>query len=585
MFRGDPQHTGFYQTEEVERLGGVLWQFETGGPVRSSPAISGDKVFVGSTDGKLYALERETGLESWQVDVFSPVSSSPAIAQGIVVFGSRDGSFHAVDARSGDPVWQVRTGDLLPWEWGFEGWDVYTASPVVVDSTVIFGAGDGVVYAVDIRTGEELWQFVTAGRIRSTPAVDAGVVYVGSADGLAYALELGTGNEVWRFETDGHSMVSEEHGVDRKSIIASPAVENENVYVGSRDGFLYVLDRETGAERLRISHEGSWAMSSPAILDRVVYAGTSDGRFVHAVDAASGDELWRFVGEGYTWSSPAVTQNTVYIGDGGGYLRAVALGSGEERWSFKVGDGVYSSPVVDDGIVFFGADDGNVYALHGNGQYAHRAVYWDAEFADMMYFRSHTETKVYFEQIGYQVLGANDLASFLESRISDGEPSVVVFAMGYFPSEVGAEPSDTVLFNRYLHAGGKVVWLDIPPMALQRNEEGRITLFDRNRTAELLGVDHSDFNFDFYATHPTELGQTWGLNRGWVSSYSIAVSDSIQVLALDETGRAGAWVKNYGGPPGTGYIGVGMDHASEAALEAVLALANFGLYEGRDKSR
>ncbi len=581
MFRGGPDHSGVYQTQGVDNLGGLLWQFETMGPVRSSPTIAGDMLLVGSTDGKLYALDRKSGQERWQVDVRSPVSSSPAVTRGLVVFGSRDGVFHAVESRSGRLRWQFSTGDLLPWEWGLEGWDVYTSSPVISDTIVVFGAGDGVVYALDIETGNELWRFATEGRIRATPAIADGVVFVGSTDGLAYALELETGRERWRFETQGFGMSSEEQGVDRKSIIASPAVAKGTVYIGSRDGYMYAVDQETGAQKWRVSHEGSWAMSSPAVLGDVVYSGTSDGRFVHAVDAETGEERWRFVGEGYTWSSPCVTANTLFIGDGAGYLRAIALDSGLERWSFRVADGVLSSPVVDDGIVFFGSDDGSVYALHGNGRYPHLALYWDKDFfRNTALFRSHLQTRVYFEQLGYQVLGADALGSFLESRIEDREPSVVVFAMDYLPPSVGAEPSDTVLFKRYLRAGGKAVWLDFPPMALVRNDTGGVMAFDRNRATTLLEVDHSDFNFDFYATMPTDLGRRWGLERGWVGSYSVAASDSIQVLALDENGRAGAWVKSFGGPPGSGFVSMGMNHVSQRALEAARSLAEYGIIGG-----
>ena len=102
MFRGNASHTGVYETVGVDNLGGILWTFETSGPVRSSPAVSGGLVFVGGTDGSLYALDRETGMERWTADVGSPISSSPAVGGGLVVFGSRDGVFYAVDSRSGN---------------------------------------------------------------------------------------------------------------------------------------------------------------------------------------------------------------------------------------------------------------------------------------------------------------------------------------------------------------------------------------------------------------------------------------------------------------------------------------------------
>jgi hypothetical protein len=343
---------------------------------------------------------------------------------------------------------------------------------------------------------------------------------------------------------------------------------------------MYALDQQTGARKWRFSHDGSWAMSSPALLDDVVYSGTSDGRFVHAVAASSGEELWRYVGVGYTWSSPCVVGGTVYIGDGGGYLRAIDRASGLERWSYRVPDGVYSSPVVDNGVLFFGAEDGHVYALHGEGRLPRRAVFWDEAFTDYAVFQSHVETKVYFEQSGYELLDAEALGTFMEARVGDRIRSVVVFAMDHLPAAVAVEPTDTVLVRRYLAAGGKVVWLGLPPMSLIRDETGRITAFDRGRPAALLGVDHSKSNFDFYASLPTELGYRWGLDRGWVSSYAVDTSAAIQVLGIDENGRAGAWVREFGGPPGTGYVAMGLDHATPETLEFVRRVAEYGVVGG-----
>jgi outer membrane protein assembly factor BamB len=370
MFRGDARHTGVYETEGVEQLGGVRWRFSTNGPVRSSPVVVGSAVYVGSSDGHLYVLDRTTGSELWNVNVGSPVNSSPAVARGIVIFGSRDGTFYAFDARSGRERWRFETGDLIPWEWGFEGWDAYTSSPVVADTLVLFGAGDGFLYAAELTSGRELWRFETEGRIRSSP------------------------------ETEGASLVSAEFGFDRKSIIASPAVVDGTVYAGSRDGHMYAFDQETGERRWRADHRLSWAMSSPAALDGVLYSGTSDQLFVHALNVDSGEEIWRFVAGGYTWSSPALVGGTLYIGDGGGHLRALDRETGEERWTYRVGGGVLSSPVVADGVVYFGSDDGSVYALHGEGGFPHLAVFWDDDLRDFTYYQSHASTRAYFMEHG-----------------------------------------------------------------------------------------------------------------------------------------------------------------------------------------
>ncbi len=116
MFRGDARHTGVYDTAGVTTLNQVKWKFHTGGQVNSSPAVVGATVFVGSTDGNLYALDRESGTQKWKFDTKSRVVSSPAVANGLVYFIAYDGNFYAVDSGSGAAEVEIQNargdGDL-----------------------------------------------------------------------------------------------------------------------------------------------------------------------------------------------------------------------------------------------------------------------------------------------------------------------------------------------------------------------------------------------------------------------------------------------------------------------------------------
>jgi len=64
-FRGDAAHSGVYDGAGVATLHGVKWKFATKGQVISSPAIADGTVFVGSTDGKLYAVDQASGAQRW----------------------------------------------------------------------------------------------------------------------------------------------------------------------------------------------------------------------------------------------------------------------------------------------------------------------------------------------------------------------------------------------------------------------------------------------------------------------------------------------------------------------------------------
>lgn len=74
--------------------GKMAWTFATRARVESSPAIAGDRVFVGSNDGRFYVLSLSTGAKLWEFEAGAPLSASPAIANGRIVIGSQDGKLY-----------------------------------------------------------------------------------------------------------------------------------------------------------------------------------------------------------------------------------------------------------------------------------------------------------------------------------------------------------------------------------------------------------------------------------------------------------------------------------------------------------
>jgi eukaryotic-like serine/threonine-protein kinase len=559
LFRGDLAHTGVYRTAPLTRFGGVQWRVQTGGPVQSTPVVANGTVYVGSGDGHLYALDARTGAQRWRFAAGHAVSSSPAVAAGLVYVGSRDGAYYAVDAGTGTLRWRVETGPDAPLAWGFESGDLYTASPAVAGGLALLGGSDGQVWAVDAASGAVRWRFRTQGRVRSSPAVAEGRVYVGSMDGTLYALELATGRLVWRFDTEGHTLESGRFGFDRRTIQSSPAIVDGRVFVGSRDGHLYAVDAATGRRLWTTDHEMSWVNSSPAVAGGLVFAGSSDNRFVQAVDARTGNERWRVSTERLVWSSPAVAGDFVYVGDATGTLYALDRASGAERWRYRSGRRIYSSPVLADGLLYVGNDDGGIYALRGDKVGLRRAVFWDSAYAKANRVASHAEIRGYLADRGYEVLDAAALARFLTDRLGDRAPSVVVFAMDHLPATVAPTASDTVLFRRYLDAGGKAVWLGTPPLVWPkdvRTGDVDYTQVSRPAGARLLGVDHTSGNFDTYGASATAAGRRWGISGWWDANWAVDTSAVSEVLGLDERGLAAAWVKRYGGPPGTGFVRV-----------------------------
>src|SRR5947209_1474958 len=99
MFRGQPSLVGITDESLPDKLVSA-WRFKTGGPVKSSPAIVGNVVFVGSTDSNVYALNLKDGKKAWATRTGGGVESSPLVLDGVVYIGSIDTFLYSLDASS-----------------------------------------------------------------------------------------------------------------------------------------------------------------------------------------------------------------------------------------------------------------------------------------------------------------------------------------------------------------------------------------------------------------------------------------------------------------------------------------------------
>jgi len=577
MFRSSESHSGAYAGAPAGAYAGLQWRYQTSGAVRSSPVVSNGTVYVGSSDGELYALDASSGSLRWRFDAGSAVLSSPAVANGRAYVQGYDGTVYALDARSGATVWQRKTGADAALPWGHESGEFYVSSPVHAGGALYAGSGDGCLYALDPADGHVRWRTQTGGRIRSSPAVANGVAYAGAYDGVLYAVDVRDGRIIWRYATAGSTLRSADFGYDRRSIQSSPAVGEGAVFVGSRDGSLYAVDAKRGTLRWHVSADVYWYIGSPALYDGLVFADNSDARFVQALDAKTGKEVWRFKNDTNFFSSPTVAGGTVYAGDFNGNFFALDERTGRKLWRVRTQDRILSSAAVVGQRAYVGSDDGAVYALNVGQHPLHRAVFFDPALAPRAMLQPSEPVKTWFAARDYEVLDANALAAFMKARTADGEPSVVVFAEDVMPASVAAGGSEALL-RHYLARGGKVVWLGWPPL-IAPFEQKDFDLSDLDRTApqRLLGVSFERGNFDRMTAQPTPAGKRWGLSGWWLSAWAADPATVTTVLATDELGLASAWVRSYGGPEGTGFVTVPLQTArgTPVNLDAIQTAAEY----------
>jgi outer membrane protein assembly factor BamB len=94
LYVGDTN--GYLYAREALK-GGELWQFKAGGAIMASPVIMGPRVYFGAIDGWLYALDRSNGELLWKLDLGEPLHTSPVVAGGRLYIRTRDGRLHAIE--------------------------------------------------------------------------------------------------------------------------------------------------------------------------------------------------------------------------------------------------------------------------------------------------------------------------------------------------------------------------------------------------------------------------------------------------------------------------------------------------------
>jgi outer membrane protein assembly factor BamB len=176
------------------------WRFAVPAKVTSSPALFSGRLYFGSYAGMLYALRARTGKLVFAVRPPGKTGNgsgfygTPALAYGRVYIGGINGMVYAFGARSGALQWATSTGS-----------DVYS-SPAVWRGKVYAGSyKNHRFFAFNAATGRILWSFRADGNILGSPTILAGLVYFSTTSGLTYALDARTGAEVWRFPDGQYS--------------------------------------------------------------------------------------------------------------------------------------------------------------------------------------------------------------------------------------------------------------------------------------------------------------------------------------------------------------------------------------------
>jgi outer membrane protein assembly factor BamB len=400
MYQREPAHTGFangsrIDTNNVSTLA-EDWQFSTSGWVTGTPVVAGGIVYIGSWDGKMYAVRESDGTPVWSFSAgnytdtrCSPatfgIDSTAAYSDGKLYFGTGDAKLYALNAATGSLIWQKQVANPG------DAYHIY-ASPVIFDNKIYVGLAShcvnpcvrGEIVCIDAASGNILWTFFTApegslgGGVWSSCAVDPNrrTIYVGTGNycsgedtysSSVLALNADTGSLVWSYKkVPPKDTRNFDFGASPVlfDIVGIPAL-----VIGSKDGHCYALHRQTGDLLWDATvTDGSTVggtISSPAAAYGMVFMGATvqsrTGKIV-ALDARTGGKVWEAAQSDGVIGSAAISGGAVFIGGADGGLRAYDAQSGNQLWIAKRGP-IYGGVSITQDRVFVGSVNNSVYSF------------------------------------------------------------------------------------------------------------------------------------------------------------------------------------------------------------------------------
>jgi polyvinyl alcohol dehydrogenase (cytochrome) len=430
MFLHDLSHSGNQNGEPTLTTGNVSsltkrWSYHTGGVIAAQPIIVGATVYVGSWDGFMYALNRDTGALLWQTYLgkttnpntsctpqTAGISAAPEIYNNVLYVPGGDQYFYALDPTHGNILWKTQIytshvpGDYYNWAStiiaNVNGTPyAYIGLSSLCDTPLIPGA----LLKINLTTHaiDAIFQVVPpngagGGGIWTTPALDTSVnppvMYVTTGTpnpGQPYSKAiLALRADTMQLLNSWQVPDSDTNGYDDPDFGTSPTLfttttGHKMLVAAHKIGKLYALDVSNLAAGPVWSDVtsigggcpqcGQGILSTP-IFDNThnrLYSGggkdphdgNSQGQ-MRSIDPATGVIQWTHEDyNGTILASMAYTNGVIIYGNTSSQNTLIALdaATGNQLFSYSLSGGMYAAPSISNGTVFAGDVSGNITAF------------------------------------------------------------------------------------------------------------------------------------------------------------------------------------------------------------------------------
>jgi outer membrane protein assembly factor BamB len=364
----------------------VTWTFKTGGGISSSPTLSGNTVYVASNDGRLYALDLQSGKLQWKYTAQNDLMTAPLVVDSTIIIGEGNNygtmfdppNYLLLGSGTNSIIGIDQTTGKQRWRWFVPGSAMPTGA--VVNGAYVQHDAAGMVFALGASDGKYRWRkylestatMVAANNFRGNEVVTAGD-YPNSVidfDGVS-------GRILWRtrfsdqfasfddcpLASDGeriYGMYLARPKTSKFSFVGytTPGIEHAYALDGRNGRVLW--DTSLGSGRVPINNSAA----IPMIYSGMMYVGSAMGPNVYGIDANTGKVRWHLRAAGPMKGGFVGVAGAVYFGDLGGYLWSVDAARGTVLGRLRMKDGFnVGSPIIVGKTLIIGSKKGYVFAL------------------------------------------------------------------------------------------------------------------------------------------------------------------------------------------------------------------------------
>ncbi len=217
------------------------------------------------------------------------------------------------------------------------------------DQFVIVPSFNKRLYFLNPNSGAEITSLTTTSAVGSAVAIAGDLIYYAEESGgdVVVCHNLVNGKLVWR------RTILDPHG--------SPIVDGDDLFMVSRFGKVYRLDRFTGKVHWEFDAK-SQIYATVAADSTAVFFGDAAGEIV-ALERNSGQRRWSYATEAAIFAQPMV-EDYLFAGSGDGKLHCLDKTTGAVRWITATQAAIHTTPARKDHLIVFGSDDRVVYAVN-----------------------------------------------------------------------------------------------------------------------------------------------------------------------------------------------------------------------------